>query len=359
MKNILYKIFANVFNRHVKKGVIKNRVCLLSIHNANFTDSLGLVYEQLSQREDLEIIKIDKNKPLSFFFTAPYKLSRAAYIFMNDNFMPLADLDVSPDTEIIQLWHGQGVFKKFGLDIEVDEDIRKREEAGDAKISYVICSSEGVRDIYAHAFNTDVEKVLPLGKADSDYFFEPHDTYEIRKKFDEMYPACEGKKLVLYAPTFRDDKKADEKLLDNFMADKVVKALGDDYALLVRLHPQVHSTQCVMNSAHDVTGYKSVNELCLMCDILITDYSSICMDFAILEKPMIFYAFDLEEYKSTRDFYYDYESYVPGKVVKSFPELLDALEKKDFDEYKSDKFKYFNFGVPDGKASERIAELVK
>jgi CDP-ribitol ribitolphosphotransferase len=358
MKNLLFRIYAHIFNKAVKKGVIKNRVVLISMHNANFEDALGQLYEKLSQRGDLEIIRVSRNHPFSFFFGSPKKTARAKYIFLNDNFLPLADLDTDPETMIVQLWHGQGAFKKFGLDIDVEPGIREREAASDKKLSFAVCSSQGVRDIYSKAFGLSAEQTLPLGSADSDWYFQEHDIKEMRDRFDDSYPAANGKKLVLYAPTFRDDRADDEKLLDGFYADKVCKALGEEYCLLVRLHPQVHSTQCILHSVCDVTSWKSTNELCLMSDILITDYSSICMDFALQSKPMVFYAFDLDKYSERRGFYFDYESYVPGPVAHDLDELLKILEQKDFQTEKIEQFRKMNFGEPDGKAAARIAELV-
>ena len=97
-----------------------------------------------------------------------------------------------------------------------------------------------------------------------------------------------------------------------------------------------------------------------LCDILITDYSSICMDFAIQNKPVYFYAFDLERYEKERAFYFDYESYVPGPVAKDFQTLLNLLNSNVSETYRlrRNDFNYANFGTPDGKAAERIVDKI-
>ena len=101
--------------------------------------------------------------------------------------------------------------------------------------------------------------------------------------------AREGKKVVLYAPTFRDSKEANEEILKQFDTKKFTEALGEDYILFIKLHPQVHEKAFIENAV-DVTDYDDVRKLALFCDILITDYSSICMDFSFLDKKTVFFA---------------------------------------------------------------------
>ena len=96
----------------------------------------------------------------------------------------------------------------------------------------------------------------------------------------------------------------------------------------------------------------------LLCDVLVTDYSSIVMDFALLRKRCIFYAFDLEEYEKDRPFYFDYESFVPGKIVRTMPELLDEIEHGILDLARLERFRAFHFGRPDGNAAVRVVDYV-
>ncbi|MFY9198601.1 MAG: CDP-glycerol glycerophosphotransferase family protein [Acutalibacteraceae bacterium] len=376
MKSILFALYAVFFNFFKLFGVRKNSVVLISMHNASFNDSLGYMKKEAEKRgyqtkmitrKDLEIVK-DKGakeffsslrNALRFFTVGAHNVARAKYIFLNDNFMPMAYAKPSKNTVVVQLWHAQGAFKKFGMDIEVSKKIRKREKKANSRLTFVVCSSALIESIYAQAFGVDNSKVLPLGSPCTDYYFENHNIELLRKSFDEQYPNCENKKLLLYAPTFREDKVKDKELLKAFDISQVQKALGDDYAVLLRLHPQIHnSTGIDISGAIDVTDFENVKELCLLCDVLVTDYSSICMDFSVQKKPMIFYAFDLKDYEQSRDFYFDYESYVPGKVAKTMPELVEILENKDFDEHKNGGFKYFNFGSIDGTASDKVAKAI-
>ena len=377
MKKIFYFIYAVIFNFFSIFPLKKNKVVFLSPHNENFNDSLGAVMEEVIRRDEFRVVlisgrdlKLDRSgvkktvssvgRAISFFTVKAYHLATAHYVFLNDNFMPMGKLCFKKNAVITQLWHAEGAFKKFGLDIEQPEDVRELEKAGNAKLTYVVCSSEEVAPIYANAFGVSDYKVLPLGSARLDWFGKEINNDRLRADFDKKYPMCRGKQLALYAPTFRDNTADDERILENFDVTAFNERFGDKYALLIRLHPQVHSNVKIPDGAVDVCDYGNVTELMRLCDFLITDYSSICMDFAIQDKPVYFYAFDLDRYERDRSFYFDYESYVPGPVAKDFQTLLNLINSTVSETYRKRRydFNYFNFGTPDGKAAERIVDRI-
>lgn len=377
MKNFFFKLYSLFFHVFRIFPVNEKKIVFISMHNAGFHDSLGYTERAFLRRDsafkcehitrkDLELdlshgawefIK-SVFRALKFFTVKAYHLATARYVFLNDNFMPMATLNFSDKTVITQLWHAEGAFKKFGQDIEQPPEIRAREAAGNAKLTYVVCSSEQVAPIYSSAFRVETENVLPLGSPRTDYFFEERDISALREEFDSAHPECKGKKLVLYAPTFRDDRERDEELLASLDIPYFLEKLGEEYALLIRLHPQVHSSVRPSDGAVDVTDYPNVNELVLLSDALVTDYSSIAMDFALLRKPTLFFAFDLDYYEGARSFYKDYETYVPGKIVKTGKELVDSIYNNDFESEKIEAFREFNFGSPDGKAAQRLVNFL-
>lgn len=353
-----------------------NKVAFLSPHNENFNDSLGAVMEAVIRRDEFIVKKIsstdlsvDKSsvieifksikKVLSFFTAKAYHLATSKFVFLNDNFMPMAKLKFRSEVIITQLWHAEGAFKKFGFHIEQPNDVRELEKDGNKRLSYVVCSSEQVAPIYAEAFDVSPYKVLPLGSARTDYFFRKINKERLRADFDKRYPECKGKRLVLYAPTFRDNRADDLRLLESIDAASFNERFPNS-KLLVRLHPQVHSGKTSINGTVDVGKYENVNELILLADIMITDYSSICMDFALLEKPVYYYAFDLEKYASDRSFYFDYETYVPGPVARDFQTLLNLINSNVAETYRKRMygFRFFNFGNPDGKSADRVVDRI-
>lgn len=363
MRELFYRLFAFFFNiSSALFSVKENRVTLLSPHNASFNDSLGEIRKELEGRGKYDFNLISHRdfssvlSALSFFTKKAYLLATSRCVFMNDNFMPLGYLNFRKETVVVQLWHAEGAFKKFGLDIDQPEAIRKREIALNEKLSFVICSGEGVRDIYANAFGVEKEKVLPLGSPRADVLLNSKNAADLRKLFEEKHPECRGKKIVLYAPTFRDDPECDKKFLSHFDVKLFNENLGAEYALLVRLHPQIHGDM-PLEGVVDVTDYPSVNELTLISDILITDYSSICMDFVLLDKPCVFFAPDLAEYSSRRPFYFDYLTYVPGKTANTTAELVDAVKNAGVSE-RAKAFKVLNLGSVDGESVGRIVDVI-
>ncbi len=332
---------------------------------------------ELIMRDEFDIIKISCNdlnidktslfsiiksvtRAISFFTVKAYHLATAHFVFLNDNFMPMAKLKFKKDAVITQLWHAEGAFKKFGLHINQPDDIRALEIEGNKKLSFVVCSSESVADIYSEAFGISKYKVLPLGAPRTDCFFKKVNEQRLRDSFDRIYPECKGKRLILYAPTFRDNPEDDKQLLDNLDITAFNERFGNDSRLLVRLHPQIHTSEKDLSGATDVSNYHKLNDLIRICDIMITDYSSICMDFALLEKPLYFYAFDLDKYSSDRAFYNDYESYVPGPVARDFQTLLNLINNNVSQTYTKRMldFKFHNFGTPDGNSAKRVVDYI-
>lgn len=375
MKDVFYKIYAFMFNLFRLLPLNKIKITFLSPHNESFNDSLGAVMDEAIMRDEFIIIKmssklgIDRSSvkfffesiaaALKFFTVQAFHLATSKYVFLNDNFMPMAKLKFRDEAVITQLWHAEGVFKKFGMHIEQPDEIRQLERDGNSRLSYVVCSSEDVAPLYAEAFGIDEKKVLPLGAPRFDWFIRQTNLKRMREDFDRQYPQCRGKKLVLYAPTFRDDPEDDRKLLDSFDINAFNERF-DDCQLLIRLHPQIHTSSRKLSGAVDVSGYPDVRKLLLLSDMLITDYSSICMDFAFLEKPVYFYAFDLDKYTADRAFYFDYESYVPGPVARDFQTLLNLMGSRMSETYEKRRYEFNekNFGTPDGKASKRVVDRI-
>lgn len=374
MKKLFYLLYALFFNISRVFSVKNNRVAFVAPHNGGENDSLSVMRSFIEKKGGYDIVSISTNdlklnfsgivplvksclKAAGFFTLKAKALATSKYVFLNDNFMPMAQLKFSKKTTVVQLWHAEGAFKKFGLSAPLPDDVRKREQKCSEKFDYIICSSKNIVPVYAEAFGVDKSKVLPLGSPRIDSLLADKNINALRNEFDRKHPEAKGKSLVLYAPTFRDDPKKDSELLNKINADLFNKEFGNEKMLLTKLHPQIHSCEPI-DGTIDVTNSYDIGELTLICDMVITDYSSVCMDFALLLKPCIFYAFDLEEYEDERSFYFDYESYVPGKVVKTPEELIEAIKNPQNGEEKLRRFREFNFDYADCKNTERIFDAV-
>ncbi|MBQ3472927.1 MAG: CDP-glycerol glycerophosphotransferase family protein, partial [Methanobrevibacter sp.] len=367
-----HKIYAKIFNILRKFPQKNNKITLLTNKNHSFEANLEFIAKELDNRnnsgKNYEYKFIPKDS-LSFANIRDFASSK--YVFLVDNFFPLAFMNVE-GMKWVQLWHGTGLFKKFGYDLLNDEDERIMEMFA-PKIDLVSVSSENVADIYARNFYVDKSKVKPFGVPRNDFYDEEHlsDAYlsELRESFERDYPELKGKKLVLYAPTFREDPK-NNAVFNYFDIEKFLNELGDEYALAIRLHPnykrfcdEEHNIDLEdLTNRYDIinfTGFKDEQKLLLLADILIADYSSIMVDYTILKKPVILFAYDLEVYLSKeRGFYFDYKEMVPGKMVSNMDELIDSIKEEDFRLEKMEEFHKLQFGEFKPNSSKLILDYI-
>lgn len=298
---------------------------------------------------------------ISFIFRSAYELAVSRYVFMDNAFLPLAYLKLRKETTLVQLWHGTGTVKRFGQSTTTGE-LRELEARCARNISFVTVSSDATRRLYAECFGVPESKVIVTGLPRSDIFFDKNFAADARARFEAEYPLIKGRKLILYAPTFRDNDKDCSSQL------RVVQELIDaaahlpDFCLGLRLHPFVADTAKHIDSPSviDLSKYEGLNTILGAADILITDYSSIIFEYALLKRPMIFYAYDLNDFESAgRGFYKDYRSYVPGPVVTDVSGIIDALSKTDrYDFSLSDSFVTESFAYTDGRSAERIKHRI-
>ena len=249
-------------------------------------------------------------------------------------------MQFSPKNIVVQLWHAPGAFKKFGG--SVDFKSRKILEKVSKNTDYLIVSSSNIQDYYSEAFQIPKTKIKPLGLPRADYYFENHDIDDLKSKFFEKYDLSGDKKIVLYAPTFRDEEKYNN-VFNYLDLEKFNDSLGDEYILALRLHPKIkkfYSGEISSKGKYiNCSDYPSEQELLLISDILITDYSSIMIEFALLNKPIIFFTYDFESYLTQeRGFYFDFKSTVPGPVVYDSNQLIDVIKSNSFDENKISEF---------------------
>jgi len=222
-------------------------------------------------------------------------------------------------------------------------------------------------EIFEHAFMMPREKIVELGLPRNDRLKADKDE-ETKRKLKEKLGLPADKKIVLYAPTWRDNKfkgSGDYEMKLPFDGDFINKV--PDCFFMLRMHYFVSGTsgmeEIFKDNAVDMSVYDDINDLYLASDILITDYSSVFFDFALLERPIIFYAYDEDEYKGElRGLYFDME-YCPGPVVKTQDELAVAL-KKDPEYFRPYHERYkatgdFFTGQSDAKAAERAVRYIE
>lgn len=272
--------------------------------------------------------------------TIQYLYYRASSKYWVSNSHVMGSLKPKKNQVYMQTWHGAGAFKKFGLDIIESREAEKKAWRKDAdNWDFLLCSSKEVQGIYSQAFGITKSKVYPIGLPRNDYFYDSEIKGVIRNKINNLIDNKNDKKIILYAPTFRDNNKF--KLMFNF--ENLYSKLADNYILLLKLHPNIASESIKIDDkfkkfVYNVSDYKDTQELLLASDVLITDYSSIIFDFALTGNPILFYAYDLELYREKlRGFYYEYEEFVPGPIITNEEKLINELMSYDILKVKNEK----------------------
>jgi CDP-ribitol ribitolphosphotransferase / teichoic acid ribitol-phosphate polymerase len=296
-------------------------------------------------------------------FLLPWLLAGADVIVIDD-FQPIIyRIGVDPDVRIVQLWHAAGAFKTVGYS-------RIGKPGGPDPFSRVhknythaIVSSDHDVPFYAEAFGIPESRVIPTGIPRMDPFFDERARANGLAAARAAFPASEGRMTILFAPTFRGDGPRtawyDFDRLD--YAALHALAIERDAVVIIRMHPFVTTVPAIPDAYADrlIDGSATtldVNDLLFAVDLLITDYSSIVFEFSTLGRPMLFYAYDLDDYIATRDFYEPFETFVPGRIVRSFPELLDAIRRDDFEIDKVAAFAARHFAHLDDGSTDRVID---
>lgn len=379
LKTLGYYLFAFVYNLCRPLPVIKKRVCCIMTHDDGEGSNVSIAQKALENRKEgytfcyikksdtLAVKSLSGIKTmLNFFFRKPYELARAEVILLDNVFLPYAYIRRKKGTRVIQLWHGTGTIKKFGQDVNHGK-LRKLEKHANSNITHLIVNSEKTKKLYSGIFGVTEKHVFPIGLPKTDEIFHRLDKVEKTGKNPDKeyiynkYKIPIDKKLILYAPTFRDNMEQNPKLLE--LITQLGIELSQEYYIGLRLHPyiaEIFRQEKLDNRICQFSYEKDLNALLMAADILITDYSSIIFEYCITKRPMIFYAFDYEEFSNNgRGFYYNYESYVPGPVAYRCEQVLNLI-KEDRYRYKNiDQFIEENYLYTDGKATERLIKLIE
>ena len=290
-----------------------------------------------------------------------HEAATAKYFVSNVNFP--GEIIKRPGSVHLQTFHGTPL-KLMGIDIRTRNPKEMNwDHFVERSLRWDYAISSNPHSSYAwrrsHPF---YYKILEVGYPRNDIFFNA--TEADRERIRIRLGVQPGKKVALYAPTMRDDLKGRKLAISHeiFDADEVAQALGDEYVLLVRAHYFLCNTDSSASQAIDVSAYPDSNEIALISDLLITDYSSLMFDFACLRRPIILYQYDHEEYLVRRGVYFDIRDIPPGPIVQTREELREILISRAFEAENSlkqiqafaDRFAPWD----DGKATQRVIAQV-
>lgn len=358
--------FMNWVGRHV--WVKKNYVTFLSNRRNDLTGNFEFVYNELKKNRDVQfrfVLSEKETKQIKFmdFLRIGYYFGCSRVILVDDFFELLFMMKRRKGTYLIQLWHACGAFKTFGYTRLGKEGGQRQDSPNHRNYDFTTVSSKEISRFYAEGFGLSLEKVVATGVPRTDVFFDELYREKIIKRFYEHYPKLRDKKILLFAPTFRGNgKNSGFYPVEQFDVNALYEQLNEEYAIIIKHHPFTKERHKIKKQYADyildMSSNSELNDLLFITDLLITDYSSVIFEASLLNIPMLFYVYDLQQYMATRGFYYEFETFVPGRIVYEFAEIAPVIQEGDFHQEKIDPFKRRFFDGLDGKSSERTAELV-
>jgi CDP-glycerol glycerophosphotransferase (TagB/SpsB family) len=290
-------------------------------------------------------------------------LARADVILVDDYQPAIYQLPPHPRVRIIQLWHAWGAFKTVGYSRIGKPGGPNPYSRVHKNYTHAIVSSEHEVPFYAEAFGIPESSVIPTGTPRMDEFLDPANQEAARERAYGAFPAARERRVILFAPTFRGDGAMQATYPMEILDLRALHALADelDAVVLLKMHPFVSERLDIPTDLADrlvdASGTSiDVNDLLLVADLLVTDYSSLVFEYAALGRPMLFFAFDLDEYVASRDFYEPFESFAPGPIVRSFPELLETIRADTWDLDRVARFAAAHLPSTPGSATDRIID---
>lgn len=364
--------------RKVLRGVYKvasrrrpsagNNILFASEARPNMQGNLKAVHDRMIERgldQDFHFaysFRTGRTSSRQNALNLAWQMGKANTILIDDYFAVLKDLGDRNQQKIIQLWHAGSGFKSVGYSRFGQYGSPNLRNAH-RLYSFAICGSQHLRDVYSEAFGIERESVFATGLPRIDGFLREGRAGEVLTEFETQFPMTRGKRKILWAPTFRGrgsgDAHYDYDIID---FQKLFEACGDDTVVLFRQHHFIPDPAPIppefADRLIDVASCPDTNDLLLISDVLITDYSSVIYEYSLLERPMIFFAYDLENYSATRGMHRDYEDAAPGCIATTFDELIALIRQPELSVEKTKEFVRENFDYVDTNNSDRVIDTL-
>ena len=360
LQNVLLPVIYFLFcHGPVRKGT----VIFADAHHAEMPFSMRRMYDEMKEREangscKVELFIADFGK-LSFGAMVKYLLrfmrsyATAEYVFICDYFLPVASCRKRQETKVVQLWHSCGLMKKIAFDASDDIPENYRGNMF-GNYSYLTMSAEICVPVHARALHLPQERIFATGISRTDYYFDEAWNRRCRENFYRRYPRAAGKKIALWAPTFRGNA-AMPRLEGLSEVQCAARELENEWYFVIKAHPHIDAHGMVSNCTIPT------EELFAAADVLITDYSSVLFDYLIYRKPAVLFAPDLAQYETGRGFYIDYDR-VPYPHTTTAEELAEAVRScgswNEEHRAETEQFRQIYTGACDGAATQRILQLI-
>lgn len=356
-----------IFESFLGKQYSDNPKAIYKYIRAHYPDYM--LYWSVDKKHQDKFQYEEINYLTRFSFRWMYAMATAKYWIVNSR-LPLW-IPKPKHTIYIQTWHGTPL-KKLGVDI--DEVHMPGTSTSSYRSNFLMEASKWDYLISPNAYSTAIfKKAFGFNKTIIESGYPRNDILTTgRQKADSIKKElgiAAHKKVILYAPTWRDNEyygtgtyKFDVKL----NLDQMQERFGEEYVIILRMHYLVAENlniDAYQGFVYDYSTYHDIADLYLISDLLITDYSSVFFDYAILRRPIIFYVYDIDVYRDhLRGFYFDFEKSAPGPLTKTTDEVIDEIEQIEREGFTPSTvyeafYKRFCY-LEDGNASERVVDRI-
>ncbi|WP_064965392.1 CDP-glycerol glycerophosphotransferase family protein [Ornithinibacillus contaminans] len=367
LRSLKRKFFKVMYTLFSVLPINKRKVTFASDSRSELNGNFFFVYEELYKRNlnlDIRFVfneRINNKKNIMDLMKIAYEFATSKIILLDDFYPLVYPLKIRKNADLIQVWHAAGAFKTFGYSRMGRPGSPSAKSKNHKNYTKVAVSSEGVRENYAEGFGIAVDKVFPTGVPRSDIFFDENYKSEVQQTLYNKYPFIKNKKVILFAPTFRGNGQSSANYpFEVLNLKRIYEEFHEEYVFLFKIHPFVNNKLTIpyeyADFFYDFSDYREINDLLLITDLLITDYSSVCFEFALLNKPMLFFAYDVEEYIESRDFYYDFFDFIPGPLVRTTEEIINRIKGENYQLEKIKPFVKYFFGETLGHASANVVD---
>lgn len=358
----IFKLFLKIIYFFLKLLPTNNKkIVFISRQSNDINIDFKLIKEELEKRDkDIKMVFICKRlekgikSKISFFFTIirqMYNLATSKVAVLDSYCIPVSVLKHKKSLYVLQIWHSIGKIKKSGyqtLDTPSGRD-KKMAELMCMHKNYnnIIAGSEAFDEFYEEGFNVGKDILLHYGLPRIDYLINSKE--KVKSEILKEYPEFKNKKIVLYAPTFRT--------YETDAIEKITKSYNPkDFILIVKSH---HNQLLSINSDDIYTcdDFRSVDIL-TVADYVITDYSSIALEAAILNIKLLFYVYDYEKYNSQNGLNIDFHKTLPNCSSKDIKELIKIINNDSYDNKSYQEFRKKYLPKELGKSTELITDLI-
>lgn len=370
--NFIFSFFLNIIGKFIK--IEENQALFVVYGGKRYDDSPRFVYEYIKKQPEYQHIKcvwaficledfdfIPKNEKVKIDTMSYYKaVLQSKYWITNSSVKRGLNLKEKNHIDVF-FTHGMTGIKKIGIDMDKsNQSFRSKKQE---KFDMIVLGGRKEKDILVRAWQTEEEHfyVTGLPRNDELYQIKEEKVKEIKQKLKVPL----DKKVILYAPTYREfykDSSLDNIIQNPFDFEKMKQELSDEYVLVVTAHYLVGKLLGIPKDNPFIINafeYPYMNDLLMIADILISDYSSVVWDYAILERPILCFGYDYDRYVKERGTYLDLEKVFFNGVIKTQDQLIESIKNMDFEKQKQHTRQLKQeYVVIEEKSAEKIAKII-